>query len=78
MALIEGFAERSIERPRLHEPTRCRYAVVDVAGSRRLQLDTYGSRDRVELDKVSQSVQLDLDSARELIAIIYRVFPDLR
>ena len=47
-------------------------------GSKYLQLDTYGSRDRKFQGKVSQSIQLDEGSAGEMQTLIRRAFPQLR
>ncbi|WP_440579987.1 hypothetical protein [Streptomyces sp. PT19] len=48
-----------------------------VEGRRILQLDTYGSTERLIPDKISQSIQLDAESARELLKLITDSFPDL-
>jgi hypothetical protein len=40
-----------------------------------LQLDTLGSKDRKITGKVSQSIQLDEDAARQLLGFIARAFP---
>ena len=75
MALVEGFAERTLDRPRLHEPARCTYSIVEIENEKRLQLDTYGSRTREIPGKQSQSLQLDETSARELVRLIHATFP---
>lgn len=41
-----------------------------------LQLSSYGSDQRMSHKKVSQTLQLDRERARELARIIYLVFPD--
>lgn len=75
MALVEGFAERALDRPRLHEPARCTYSIVVTGNEKRLQLDTYGSRTREITGKQSQSLQFDETSARELVKLIGLAFP---
>ncbi|MGW4273794.1 hypothetical protein ACWEGQ_15840 [Streptomyces seoulensis] len=77
MALIKEFQTVTSDTQRLHGPVTCGYRTFTVDGQRVLQLDTYGSTERQILDKISQSVQLDVDSARELLKIIEESFPDL-
>lgn len=77
MALIKEFQTVTSDTQRLHGPVTCGYRTFTVDGQRILQLDTYGSAERQILDKISQSVQLDVDSARELLKIIEESFPDL-
>lgn len=75
MARISAFF-RTTTGSRAH-PTEveCGYQVVDDGAQRLLQLATYGSRDRVSGQKVSQTLQLDRERAEELIKIIQRAFP---
>lgn len=77
MALIKEFQSVPSESQRLHGPVTCGYRAFDVDGRRILQLDTYGSTERKIPDKTSQSIQLDADSARELLKIIEDAFPGL-
>jgi hypothetical protein len=42
------------------------------------QLSTFGSDQRASKPKVSQTIQLDEESARAIVASIYDVFPRLR
>ncbi|MEU1268938.1 hypothetical protein [Streptomyces sp. NPDC005799] len=77
MALIEEFQSVSSDSQKLHGPVTCGYRTFTVDGRRVLQLDTYGSPDRQIHGKISQSIQLDRDSARDLLKIIEDSFPDL-
>lgn len=77
MALIKKFDPVPSDTQRVHGPVTCGFRTFTVDGRRVLQLDTYGSPERQILDKVSQSIQLDADSARELLKIIEKSFPDL-
>ncbi|MEV5004161.1 hypothetical protein [Streptomyces sp. NPDC055692] len=77
MALIKEFQSVSSDAQRLHGPVACGHRTFTVDGRRILQLDTYGSSERKILDKISQSIQLDADSARELLKIIEDSFPGL-
>ena len=77
MALISEFRPTSAERTTRHEPVICGWRAFDLDGERLLQLDTYGRSDRAMPDKVSQSIQLDRDGAKELLDLIRRAFPEL-
>ncbi|WNM35342.1 hypothetical protein RKE30_35750 [Streptomyces sp. Li-HN-5-11] len=77
MALIKEFQSVTSDAQRLHGPVTCGYRAFTLDGRRVLQLDTYGSLDRKIPDKISQSIQLDAESARELLKIIEDCFPDL-
>jgi hypothetical protein len=77
MALISAFEPSSPDTQRLHGPVTCGYRTFTVDGRRVLQLDTYGSAQRQIPGKISQSIQLDAGSARELLGIIEEAFPGL-
>ncbi|MGW7594538.1 hypothetical protein [Streptomyces asiaticus] len=77
MARIEEFREINGDIQRLHGPVLCGYRSFAVDGRVIVQLDTYGSPDREIPNKVSQSIQLDVKGARELIGILLEVFPEL-
>lgn len=78
MARVRLFAQ-SIQTVRVH-PTEvdCEYAIVDDGVAHLLHLSTFGSDDRKSDRKSSQSLQLDLERARELVDIIRRAFPQIR
>ena len=48
MALIQEFFERQSDVQRVHAPVTCGYRSFTVQGKRYLQLDTYGTEDRVK------------------------------
>ena len=77
MALIQNFEQRPIEPKKVHDGVVCGYAAVDVDGRRIVQLETYGSAARAIPGKVSQTIQLDEESARELIRILRGAFPGI-
>jgi hypothetical protein len=52
-------------------------SIIEGGEGTRLQLDTLGSRDREIPGKVSQSIQLDEEGARQLLEFIVRAFPTL-
>ena len=78
MALITQFAEIQKDTNQVHGEVECGYTIFERGGSTFLQLDTYGSRDRKFHGKVSQSIQLDSQSAAELQRLLRRAFPELR
>jgi hypothetical protein len=75
MACITEFSELSSPSGRDHSTCSAGWRVAERAGERVLQIDTYGSPDRQDAGTVSQSIQLDQETARALVAIINRVFP---
>jgi hypothetical protein len=77
MALIRKFQTVTSDSQRLHSTVTCGYRTFTTDGQRILQLDTYGSTDRMIPDKISQTIQLDFDAARELVGIIEEAFPGL-
>lgn len=65
------------ESNRVHDVVECGWTTFEVDGATYLQLDTYGSSGRQIQGKVSQSIQLDPNSAAELSRIMTRIFPGL-
>ena len=78
MALIRSFVPTGASNiGRIHGEVECGYAIFEAAGGRYLQLDTYGSSDRALPGKVSQTLQVDESSARELNRLLMLAFPTL-
>lgn len=77
MALISEFSEVKSDIQRLHGPVTCGYRTFATDGKVVLQLDTYGSSERQIPNKISQSLQLDVNGARELRDILLKAFPEL-
>lgn len=77
MARIESFHGINGDVQRLHGPVACGYRSFAVDGRVIVQLDTYGSPEREIPNKISQSIQLDVKGARELIGILLEAFPEL-
>lgn len=78
MALVTEFQPVAGDRQSIHKPVTCGWKVFEEEGKRVLQLDTYGSADRVIAGKGSQSLQFDRAAASELLALIDHAFPDIR
>lgn len=75
MALVRHIERLDKSRSTIHDETHCTFTIVrDDDGTRYLQLDTYGRKDRAIPDKVSQSIQFDSDAADQLKALIEEVF----
>ncbi|WP_207544456.1 hypothetical protein [Mycolicibacterium fortuitum] len=77
MALITEFTQVAADHPTVHGRVSCGWRVFQHDGHTVLQLDTYGSPERKIKGKVSQSIQLDHDGAKELVKLIKGTFPDL-
>lgn len=78
MARVTKFVELGVgRRGRVHDVVDCTYATFEIDGDRYLQLDTYGSGDRIFPGKISQSIQVDLTGARLLKRLLDRTFPGI-
>jgi hypothetical protein len=78
VALIKTFTPTGVEnRGRVHGEVECGYAIFESGGRRYLQLDTYGSPERVIPGKVSQTVQLDQSAAKQLMTLLRQAFPNI-
>jgi hypothetical protein len=77
MALIGEFREVGSEKNGVHKPVTCGWRIFRIDGETILQLDTYGSNERQIPNKVSQSIQLDRESAERLLQIIRDTFPGI-
>jgi hypothetical protein len=76
MALIRGFVANNSVVGGVHRTNvDCHWKAFEAGGARILQLDTFGSDDREIPGKLSQTLQLDRERARKLVAIINSVFP---
>ncbi|BCG95028.1 methionyl-tRNA formyltransferase [Mesorhizobium sp. 131-2-1] len=70
MARISDFVRGTLQRVSLHDPIDATYFTYEMDGRRLLQINTAGRKDREIPNKVSQSIQLDQDSAEQLFAIL--------
>lgn len=75
MALISEFFPLAPERVSVHGLVACGFHSFKQDGKTYLQLDTYGSGDRAIPGKVSQTIQVDRDGAKALLALILEAFP---
>ena len=75
MAFVKTVVRDDRELKSLH-PTQieCRYMLNEIDGRRLIQLNTYGSDQRDIPGKLSQTLQFDEQSARELWATLGKSF----
>lgn len=62
------------ERNQIHEKVYTTYTVFEQDGEKYIQLDTYGRADRENPEKISQSFQLDRDTASFLVNLLTQEF----
>ena len=74
MALVRSFQHRPDTEIRFRTEVHCGYSVGNINGTTILHLETYGSSARAIPGKVSQSIELDERSAKELLSIIRSAF----
>ena len=77
MALIRVITPTVKERQTVHEEVDCLASTFAFDGERYLQLETFGTNHRKISGKVSQSIQLDRESGRQLKLLLEQTFPDL-
>ena len=61
-------------RNTVHEKVHASYTVFEVDGEKYVQLDTYGRSGRENPEKISQSVQFDLETAKYIADILKNEF----
>lgn len=74
MALLNTFHPTTRERYSVHDAVECSFVVFVIDGKTYLQLDTFGSEARKIPGKVSQSIQLNEASARQLLRLLRDTF----
>lgn len=79
MAQINLNSIKRIEKQRnvVHDEVYSTYSVFEINGERYVQIDTYGRVDRENPEKLSQTIQLNRDTAKFLVDLLSREF-DLR
>jgi hypothetical protein len=73
MALVKKLEKATINA-RVHDEVRADYIVLTKNGEKYVQINTYGSDNRVIRQKVSQAIQFNEDSARQLMEILKKEF----
>lgn len=74
MGRITSFQRQPSTAGRPHSEVECGWHVVHADGGQIVQIDTFGSSDRKNPGKVSQSIQLGARAAQEIMAILREVF----
>ncbi|MGE3251970.1 MAG: methionyl-tRNA formyltransferase [Hyphomonadaceae bacterium] len=74
MALIKAFERKDLERNKRHDPIEASFTSFTDGDQKIVQIDTCGRATRAIPGKKSQTIQLDEQSARELVAILRREF----
>lgn len=62
------------ERNTIHDKAYTTYSSFDNYGRHYVQIDTYGRSDREQPRKISQSIQLDKETASYLVDLLKREF----
>jgi hypothetical protein len=77
MAIVTHFSP--VKKERVGRPTTvdCGFCGVEIDGKRYLVLETYGSTERANPGKASQSLHFDRDGAAQLKALLEKQFPGI-
>ena len=62
------------ERVSVHTKVTATYSVFEEYGKKYVQIDTYGKSDRAIPEKISQTIQLDRESAKFLVKLLVNEF----
>lgn len=72
---IDTIRKNDKDRNTVHTPVTATYTVFDtVDGEHYVQIDTYGKSDRALPEKISQSIQIDRESAKFLVDLLKKEF----
>ena len=74
MARIERFQRDQMDRFQLHDEVDAKLFIQDYDGRKLMQISTYGRPGRQEVGKLSQTIQLDEQAARQLFDVMKTEF----
>ncbi len=74
MARIDNFEKADMQRMQLHEVVDTKYYVHEIDGQKLIQISTFGKPTRELKNKLSQTIQMDVDAARRLYDILKETF----
>ena len=76
MALLvkNNFNPIAKNRNTVHDVASATYTSFDYDGKRLFQIDTYGKSDRQIPGKISQSIQIDKEMAKEIVQLLKKTF----
>ncbi len=67
----ESFKRIDKNRNTIHEPVHTTYTVFEMEGKKYIQFDTYGRINRENPEKISQSIQVDKETAQFVVDLLY-------
>ena len=72
---LDTIRKNDKDRNMIHTPVTATYTEFDtVDGENYVQIDTYGKSDRALPEKISQSIQIDRESAKFLVDLLKKEF----
>ncbi|MCW1986155.1 UNVERIFIED_ORG: hypothetical protein M2348_001905 [Sphingomonas sp. R1F5B] len=74
MAVIRSLTEKELDRASAHTEAEATFSLINLDGEKFIQIDTYGSQDRVHLGKTSQSLRLSKSAFDQLVQIAEKHF----
>jgi Pyruvate/2-oxoacid:ferredoxin oxidoreductase gamma subunit len=70
MATVRKLKHRNLERYARHTEVEGSYSIIELDGKKYLQIDTYGSKQRQDKGKMSQSLRFSQETIEQLLEII--------
>lgn len=67
---LESIKKIEKQRNSIHEKVDTTYTVFELDGQKYVQFDTYGRLGRENPEKISQSFQIDKDTAQYMVALL--------
>ena len=71
---LESIVKIDKQRNIVHDKVHTTYTIFEIGGKKYVQFDTYGRIGRENPEKISQSIQLDKDTAKFLVDILRSEF----
>lgn len=71
---LESMKKIEKQRNSVHDKVDTTYTVFELDGQKYVQFDTYGRIGRENPEKISQSIQIDKDTAQYLVALLSEEF----
>ncbi len=71
---LESIKKKEKNRNTVHEKVHTTYTVFEMDGKKYVQFDTYGRIDRENPEKISQSIQLDKETASFIVKLLVNEF----
>ncbi len=73
MAIVRTMERTTLERDSKHSEVNATYTIVNVEGEKFLQIDTYGSANRQDIGKKSQSIRFSSEAINQLKSILEKL-----